>query len=354
MSFNEKKITTKDIEDYGIQAVEGYYTVNTPEENKKLFDRLITVIVKEKLNALIDELQKKLSPSAADQIGCAGIVGIYDGDPATVREMLIGLKNQLDGISKGFVADRTVTEIKLTLGAVMLSVLTDYIIASVGVPSDLADTDTVAEAFGKLQRRISNILAGVEIADTAKNFAEGGDIESALAGKMNNRSFDDTPTAESTNLMDSDSLKKAFDKKIDKNTVGTITGGVKTGDVMAGNIAEKTITNDNIVDKTIQNGKIADKTVTNGKIADSTIESGKIKDNNVTNAKLAQMPTKTLKGNKTGSTANASDLSVSDVREMLDIPSAVPRASNTVDGTIRIAVSGNTLYISTDGNNAIR
>ncbi len=44
-----------------------------------------------------------------------------------------------------------------------------------------------------------------------------------------------------------------------------------------------------------------------------------IANNKVTNAKLAQMPTKTIKGNVTTGTANADDLTASEVRELLNV-----------------------------------
>lgn len=44
-----------------------------------------------------------------------------------------------------------------------------------------------------------------------------------------------------------------------------------------------------------------------------------IANNSITNAKLAQMPTKTIKGNNTGATANPSDLTTSQVNSMLPV-----------------------------------
>lgn len=54
--------------------------------------------------------------------------------------------------------------------------------------------------------------------------------------------------------------------------------------------------------------------------------------NGITNAKLAQAPTLTLKGNNTGSTANVTDLSVSQVQTLLGIPGVWQTYTPTITG----------------------
>ncbi len=56
-----------------------------------------------------------------------------------------------------------------------------------------------------------------------------------------------------------------------------------------------------------------------GTFFSNLIVNADITTNTILNEKLAQMPTLTLKGNKTGGTANASDLTVSEVKTMLGI-----------------------------------
>jgi len=59
--------------------------------------------------------------------------------------------------------------------------------------------------------------------------------------------------------------------------------------------------------------------VTTAKIADNNVTTAKIPDGAVTNAKLAQVPTATIRGNDTGSTAVLKDLTVAQVKALLNI-----------------------------------
>lgn len=57
----------------------------------------------------------------------------------------------------------------------------------------------------------------------------------------------------------------------------------------------------------------------NATVADGAVTTAKLADNSVTNAKLAKMAANTIKGNNTGSTANAADLSVAQALALLGL-----------------------------------
>lgn len=68
-----------------------------------------------------------------------------------------------------------------------------------------------------------------------------------------------------------------------------------------------------------------------------------IANNAVTNAKLAQMPADTIKGNNTGGTANASDLSVAQVNAIL------PVFTSSLNGLVPASGGGTTNFLRADG-----
>lgn len=68
-----------------------------------------------------------------------------------------------------------------------------------------------------------------------------------------------------------------------------------------------------------------------------------ISTNVVSNAKLAQMPTLTIKGNNTGGTANASDLTVAQVNAIL------PVFSSSLNGLVPASGGGTTNFLRADG-----
>jgi hypothetical protein len=68
-----------------------------------------------------------------------------------------------------------------------------------------------------------------------------------------------------------------------------------------------------------------------------------IANNAVTNAKLAQMPTLTIKGNNTGGTANALDLTVAQVNAIL------PVFTNTLNGLAPLSGGGTSNFLRADG-----
>jgi hypothetical protein len=69
-----------------------------------------------------------------------------------------------------------------------------------------------------------------------------------------------------------------------------------------------------------------------------------IQTNVVSNSKLAQMPTFTLKGNNTGSTANASDLTVSQVNTMLGTVTTVGSYNGGTANANGASISGNSIF----------
>ena len=106
MSIQEQKITEAAIAANGVQSRPDKLT-GTAAQNKKVFDNLVTAVVREKFNALLDELT---GTTAAAQLGIATISGFSADNIQTALEEIIGAMQE---ITQGSVADGSITLAKL-------------------------------------------------------------------------------------------------------------------------------------------------------------------------------------------------------------------------------------------------
>lgn len=106
MSIQEQKITEAAIAANGVQSRPDKLT-GTAAQNKKVFDALVTAVVREKFNALIDELT---GTTAAAQLGITTIPGFSAGDVQTALEQIV---QAMQDVTQGSVADGSITLLKL-------------------------------------------------------------------------------------------------------------------------------------------------------------------------------------------------------------------------------------------------
>ena len=106
MSIQEQKITEAAIAANGVQSRPDKLT-GTAAQNKKVFDALVTAVVREKFNALIDELT---GTTAAAQLGITTIPGFSAGDIQTALEQIV---QAMQDVTQGSVTDGSITLAKL-------------------------------------------------------------------------------------------------------------------------------------------------------------------------------------------------------------------------------------------------
>lgn len=106
MSIQEQKITEAAVAANGVQSQPDKLT-GTAAQNKKVFDNLVTAVVKARFNALIDELT---GAGAAGQLGITTIPGY---SAATVQAALEQIVKAMQEITQGSVADKSITLAKL-------------------------------------------------------------------------------------------------------------------------------------------------------------------------------------------------------------------------------------------------
>lgn len=106
MSIQEQKITDAAIAANGVQSRPDKLT-GTAAQNKKVFDALVTAVVKERFNALLDELT---GTTAAAQLGITTIPGFSAGNVQTALEQIV---QAMQDVTQGSVADGSITLLKL-------------------------------------------------------------------------------------------------------------------------------------------------------------------------------------------------------------------------------------------------
>lgn len=106
MSIQEQKITEAVIAANGVQSWPDKLT-GTAAQNKKVFDALVTAVVKERFNALLDELT---GTTAAAQLGITTIPGFSAGNVQTALEEIV---QAMQDVTQGSVTDGSITLLKL-------------------------------------------------------------------------------------------------------------------------------------------------------------------------------------------------------------------------------------------------
>ena len=106
MSIQDKKITDAAVAAAGVQSQPDKLT-GTAAQNKKVFDNLVTAVVKTAVNGLIDELT---GSNAAAQLGIQTIPGFSAADIQTALEQIV---KAMQDVTQGSVADGSITLAKL-------------------------------------------------------------------------------------------------------------------------------------------------------------------------------------------------------------------------------------------------
>lgn len=165
MEIRDLKISKADIAAYGVQAEENRLG-GTPDENKKVFDRLAEEVLRPRFNALIDML---LAAEAAGQIGIDEVTGLTAGN---VQDALEALAQAMRDMSQGAVADGAINAQKLADGAVTaVKLATGAVTAEklAGVPGAKLDDKSITS--GKYAEGSVNTLAILDAAITSIKLA---------------------------------------------------------------------------------------------------------------------------------------------------------------------------------------
>ena len=187
MSITSYKITDSDISSKGVVAAPTVLS-GSPEENKKVFDRLVREVLKGDFNALVDALA---ATTGAGEIGAAveGLTG------ETVQAVLIALKTMLD--SKAASAD-----MEAALGGKSDTSVTDAHFKSVafdagtGVFTFTKENGTTVTVDTALEKVAVNFAYDEDTQSLVLTLADGSTQRVSLAAFLTTTEFEDSNTIE--------------------------------------------------------------------------------------------------------------------------------------------------------------
>ena len=239
MSIQEQKITQEAIAANGVQSQADKLT-GTAAQNKKVFDALVTAVVREKFNALLDELT---GSGCAAQLGVATIPGFSASDIQTALEQLA---QAMQDVTQGSVSDGSITLDKLA--ADVLAILNGKQPLTADLP----------------------VLSGVSMDD-----------------KIPIQNVSDSSAA-------AISLYTLWDQ-FQRNTTGNKTGvvrspgdnGFSVGTVQTSDLGAAVVTGEKLAAGAVQAAHIAKDAVTAQKLAAASVNTDKIAPGSVTTEKLA-------------------------------------------------------------------
>ena len=185
MSITSYKITDSDISSKGVVAAPTVLS-GSPEENKKVFDRLVREVLKGDFNALVDALA---TSTGAGEIGAAveGLTG------ETVQAVLSALKIGLD--SKAASAD-----VDAALEGKSDSSVTDTHIKSVAFDADTGvftftkENGTAVEIDTALEKVAVNFAYDEDTQSLILTLADGSTQRVSLAAFLTTTEFEDSDT----------------------------------------------------------------------------------------------------------------------------------------------------------------
>ena len=230
MSIQEQKITEAAVAESGVQSRPDKLT-GTAAQNKKVFDNLVTAVVREKFNALLDELT---GTSAAAQLGITTIPGFSADNIQTALEQIV---QAMQDVTQGSVADGSITLLKLAAEVTAVALGGAAAIHTHGA----GDIDS-----GTLDAARIPVLDGTKLGT--------GSVGTAQLGAA-------AVTAEKLAAL------------------AVLAQHIANGAVTTQKLAEGAVTAEKIAALAITAALIADKTITAAKLVDKTVTAEKLADN---------------------------------------------------------------------------